>query len=67
MSRDNEATKQRAKERAVLLALRKGRGLIRRGLEIWGLKVDGSEIRVVKSSSYEELWQNAVKILKKKK
>ena len=56
---------QLAKEKAVLLALKKGMALIRRDLEIHGMKVDGSTKLISKSKDHDHLWQNALKELEK--
>ena len=54
---------QSAKEKAVLLALKKGMALIRRDLEIHGIKVDGKTMLISKSKSHDTLWQDALKSL----
>ncbi len=61
-----EEERQSAKEEAVLLALRKGMALIRRELEIHGMKTDGSTKLISKSKDYDHLWEDALKKLKKK-
>jgi hypothetical protein len=58
--------RQSAKENAVLIALKLGMALIRRDLEIHGMKVDGSTEFISKSSNYESLWQEALAALKNK-
>ena len=40
--------------------------LIRRNLEVWGLKKDGSEIRISSSTNYENLWGDALGVMKKR-
>ena len=60
----SEEKRQSDKEEAVLLALNKDMALIRRELEIWGMKKDGSTIFISKSKSYDELWSDALKALK---
>jgi len=40
--------------------------LIRRDLEIHGMKKDGSTIFISKSKNYNSLWSDALKTLKKK-
>ena len=53
--------RQSTKEKAVLLALKQDMALIRRDLEIWGMKKDGSTVFISKSKSYQTLWQDALK------
>ncbi len=60
----NEIEKQKAKEEAVLLALQKDMALIRRDLEVWGMKKDGTTMLISKSESYENLWKDALESLK---
>jgi hypothetical protein len=62
----NEKQRQSAKEKAVLLALQNDMALIRRDLEIYGMKKDGSTIFISVSKDYDHLWQDALKLLKKK-
>ena len=61
-----EEQRQKDKEDAVLLALRKDMALIRRDLEIHGLKKDGSTIFISKSSDYDFLWHDALNKLQAK-
>lgn len=61
-----ESDRQKVKEEAVLLALQKDMALIRRDLEIYGMKKDGSEIFISKSENYDDLWADALKMLKSK-
>lgn len=61
-----EAGRQKAKEEAVLIALQNDMALIRRDLEIWGMKKDGSTIFVSKSEDYDNLWGNALTALQVK-
>lgn len=61
----NEEQRQDAKEKAVLLALQKDMALIRRDLEIWGMKKDGSTIFLSKSIDYDNLWQDILEVLSK--
>ena len=63
----SEEQRQKEKEESILLALQKDRALIRRGLEVFGMKKDGSTILVSKSSSYGNLWNDALNALKKLK
>ncbi|MBP9771869.1 MAG: hypothetical protein KBD16_03025 [Candidatus Pacebacteria bacterium] len=56
----NEVEKQKTKEEAVLLALQKDMALIRRELEVWGMKKDGTTILISKSQNYESLWKDAL-------
>ena len=58
-------SRQEAKEKAVLLALQKGMALIRRGLEIHGMKKGGSTVLISKSKDYDSLWSDALDALKK--
>ena len=62
----SELKRQETKEEAVLLALRHGMALIRRDLEIHGMKADGSTECISKSSDYDSLWQDALAVLQKK-
>lgn len=61
-----EEQRQKAKEEAVLLALQNDLALIRRDLEVWGMKKDGSTISISKSENYDHLWEDALAALKKK-
>lgn len=47
-----------------MLALQKDIALIRKDLEIWGMKKDGTQIFISRSESYERLWQKALVALK---
>jgi len=60
-----EEQRQKDKEKAVLLALQKDMALIRQDLEIWGMKKDGSRVFISKSENYDNLWGDALEILKK--
>ena len=60
----SEEQRQQVKEEAVLLALQNDMALIRRDLEIHGMKKDGSTEFISKSNDYNNLWQDAVKALK---
>ncbi len=60
-----EKERQVAKEKAVLIALRKGMALIRRGLEVHGMKTDGTTVLISKSKDYDTLWDDALKALEK--
>ena len=62
----SEKERQSAKEKAVLLALQNGMALIRRNLEIHGIKTDGSTELISKSKDYDQIWSDALKILEKK-
>ncbi len=55
-----EEEKQKIKEQAVLLALQNDMALIRRGLEIHGIKKDGSTVFISKSDNYDNLWNDAL-------
>ncbi|MFZ5390804.1 MAG: hypothetical protein ACOZAJ_00830 [Patescibacteria group bacterium] len=61
-----EEQRQNAKEEAVLLALQHDTALIRRNLEIHGIKKDGTTEFISKSMDYDDLWENALQILKAK-
>ena len=61
-----EEERQKAKEEAVLLALRNGMALIRKDLEIHGMRVDGSTILISQSKDYGSLWQDALNAVKQK-
>ncbi|MBI3632878.1 MAG: hypothetical protein HY226_01145 [Candidatus Vogelbacteria bacterium] len=52
------------KEAAVLLALQNDMALIRRDLEIWGMKRDGSTVFISKSVDYDHLWGDSLQALK---
>jgi len=62
----SEEQRQSAKEEAVLIALRNGMALIRRDLEIHGMRIDGSTELISKSTDYNQLWQVALSSLKSK-
>jgi hypothetical protein len=56
--------RQDEKESAILIALRNGMALMRRDLEIHGMKVDGSTIFLSRSVNYDLLWGDALRTLK---
>jgi hypothetical protein len=58
-----EEHRQKAKEDAVLLALQNGMALIRRNLEIYGMKKDGSTEFISTSINYDVLWEDALRAL----
>lgn len=58
--------RQNSKEEAVLLALRNDMALIRRDLEVWGLRKDGTSEFISKSDDYDLLWQDALASLQNK-
>ncbi|TSC57083.1 MAG: hypothetical protein Greene041679_457, partial [Parcubacteria group bacterium Greene0416_79] len=62
----NEGARQKEKEKAVLLAFQNGMALIRRGLEIHGMKADGSTVLFSTSDSYERLWRDLLKELRRR-
>lgn len=64
---DIEEQRQSTKEKAVLLALQKEMALIRRDLEIHGMKNDGSTIFISKSKDYDSLWRDALNELRRDK
>ena len=61
-----EEQRQQAKEEAVLLALQNDMALIRRDLEIHGMKKDGTTEFISKSADYDNLWQEALMALKER-
>lgn len=61
-----EEQRQNAKEEAVLLALQHDMALIRRDLEIHGMKKDGTTEFISKSTDYDTLWEDALQALKEK-
>lgn len=61
-----EEQRQKAKEEAVLLALQNDIALIRRDLEIYGMRKDGSTEFISLSTNYDALWEDALRALKKK-
>lgn len=58
-----EEEKQIAKEKAVLIALKQSMALVRKDLEVYGLRVDGSREFISKSENYDTLWQDALSAL----
>ena len=58
-----EERRQSAKEEAILLALQHDMALIRRDLEIHGIKKDGSTKFISKSTDYDVLWENALQAI----
>ena len=65
-STTTELTRQRIKEKAILLALRNGMALLRNDLEMWGMRRDGTKVYICLGADYDSLWQDAYKSLKKK-
>lgn len=61
-----ERQRQLAKEKAVLLALQHDMALIRRDLEIHGMKKDGSTVFISVSADYDLLWGDCLAELKKR-
>ena len=61
-----EKEKQEVKEEAILLALQKDMALLRRDLEVYGMKKDGSLKLISKSKSYDKIWYEALEALKTK-
>jgi hypothetical protein len=59
-----EEKRQQEKEEAVLLALQQDMALIRRDLEVWGMKKDGSVVPISKSTDHDRLWSDALSALK---
>ena len=60
-----EEERQKAKEEAIILALKKGMALIRDELKVYGIKVNRSKTFISESSDYDYLWQDALNKLKK--
>lgn len=60
-----EKQRQSDKEAAILLALQNDMALIRRDLEIHGMKKDGSTIFISRSENYDDLWHDALDALQK--
>ena len=61
-----EEQRQEYKEKAILIALQNDMALIRRDLEIYGMKKDSSTIFISKSKNYDDLWLDALNALRKK-
>ncbi len=47
----------------MLTALQRDMALIRRGLEIWSMRKDGSTEFISKSEQYDTLWEDALRAL----
>ena len=62
----SEADRQNDKEIAIQLALSEGMALIRRGLEIHGMRADGSTVYVCTGRDYDSLWSDALSALRKR-
>lgn len=62
----NKETRQKAKEEAILLALQNDMALIRKDLEIWGMKKDGTVEPISKSTNHDMLWKDVLDALIKK-
>jgi hypothetical protein len=60
-----EEQRQQQKEEAVLLALQHDMALVRRGLEVYGMKKDGSCVLISQSREHGHLWEQALESLKK--
>lgn len=63
---NNKEQRQNAKEQAILLALQNDMALIRRDLEIWGMKKDGTAEFLSKSKDHDMLWEDVMGALAKK-
>lgn len=63
---NSERERQVSKEKAILLALQQDMALIRRELEIYGMKKDGTTVFISQSKDYDSLWEDALNALKKK-
>ncbi|MDP3974990.1 MAG: hypothetical protein Q8P88_01745 [Candidatus Jorgensenbacteria bacterium] len=62
----SEELRQKAKEEAVLLSLQSNMALIRRDLEIWGMRKGGSTLFISKSEDYDHLLENALASLRER-
>jgi len=62
----NKEQRQKAKEEAILLALQNDIALIRKDLEIWGMKKDGTAEFLSKSKDHDMLWSDVLNVLIKK-
>ena len=62
----NKEQRQKAKEEAILLALQNDMALIRKDLEIWGMKKDGTAEFLSKSTDHDMLWEDVLVALNKK-
>ena len=62
----DEEKRQKDKEKAILIALKNNMALIRRDLEIYGMKKNGSTIFICNSKNYYTLWSDALNKLKLK-
>lgn len=56
--------RQSQKEEAVLIALRNDMALIRRDLEVHGMKKDGSTEFISESDNYDDIWKDALEALR---
>ena len=65
-AKNSEEDRQSKKEQAVLLALQHNMALIRRDLKIYGMKKEGSTVFISKSKDYNNIWKDALIVLKKK-
>ena len=65
-NKTSENQRQSDKEKAVLKALNKDMALIRRELEVYGMKKDGSTVFISRSDLYENLWHDTLKALEEK-
>ena len=52
--------KQERKEKACLLGIQRGFGLIRRGKEIYGLYPDGRSVLISRSIDIDDVWKDAL-------
>ncbi|MBI2797677.1 hypothetical protein HYX70_00050 [Candidatus Saccharibacteria bacterium] len=59
-----EKQRQDDKEKAILLALQQDMALMRRDLDMYGMRKDGSTVLICKSTDYDELWSDALETLK---
>ena len=55
----NGMSRQLAKETAMLMAIRQGYGLIRRGLEVHSIYANGESKLLCRANNLDEIWHNA--------
>ena len=53
-------SKQERKEKACLIGIQRGFGLIRRGREIHGLYPDGRSVLISRSIDIDDVWKDAL-------
>lgn len=57
----DEQKKQLVKEEAIRQGIELGMALLREGLKIYGMKVDGKKIFICEAKDYDSLWDEALK------